>query len=261
MALCWTLDKLGPLARSARDAESILRAIMGSDPADPTAVDEPFTSSGKRPRIGVIKGATQKTMPGVIKNFNASLKALAEFCDIETGIELPKLPYGPAVGTIVNAEGAAAFRDLIESGRSRELQQKDDRLGGYVAYATAAVDYIDALRQRTFMVVALREAFRGYDAIVSPTLPTVAYPIGVPFDKAYPAFPGAVDLIAAGNLTGLPALALPNGLAEHALPSGIAFLGTAFGEAKLVQIGKKYQQRTRHHLAHPTLISTAPQRA
>ncbi|GAC1414146.1 MAG: hypothetical protein NVSMB64_24350 [Candidatus Velthaea sp.] len=258
MALCWTLDKLGPLTRSARDAENVLRAISGTDPSDPTAVDAPLVANNRRPRIGVIKGATQKTMPGVVKNFNASLKVLAEFCDIESGVELPKLPYGAAVGTIVNAEGAAAFRDLIESGKSRQLQQKDDKVGGYVAYATPAVDYIDAMRQRTFMIEQMRAAFGTYDAIVSPTLSTVAYPVGVPFDKAYPQYPGAVDLIAPGNLAGLPCLAIPNGIADDALPSGIAFMGNAFAEAKLAQIGKRYQQTTAQHTLRPRLIDKAP---
>jgi hypothetical protein len=71
----------------------------------------------------VLKNATAKTMPGIVKNFNASLAVLETYCDIERGVALPDLPYGAAVGTIVNAEGAAAFRDLIESGKSRELQQ------------------------------------------------------------------------------------------------------------------------------------------
>jgi aspartyl-tRNA(Asn)/glutamyl-tRNA(Gln) amidotransferase subunit A len=258
MALCWTLDKLGPLTRSARDAENVLRAVAGADVNDPTAVDAPLRASNRRPRIAVLKNATQKSMPGVVKNFNASLKVLESYCDIEHGVALPDLPYGAAVGTIVNAEGAAAFRDLIESGRSRELQQKDDKYGGYVAYATPAVDYIDAMRQRVLMIAAMREAFGKYDAIVTPTLPTVAYPVGVAFDKAYPKFPGGPDLIAPGNLAGLPALTVPNGIADRELPSSIAFLGNAFGEAQLTQIGKKYQQLTAHHHLHPTLRDHAP---
>jgi aspartyl-tRNA(Asn)/glutamyl-tRNA(Gln) amidotransferase subunit A len=258
MALCWTLDKLGPIARSARDADTIVRAIAGADPHDPTAVDRPLAASNRRPRIAVVKGATAKTMPGVVKNFRAALTVLGEFCDIETGVELPPHPYGAAVGTIVNAEGAAAFRGLIESGRSRLLQQKDDRLGGYAAYATLAVDYIDAQRRRVFMLEDITRAFGAYDAIVAPTLPTVALPIGVPFDSVYTEFAGGPDLISAGNLTGLPALTLPNGLAENGLPSGIALLGTAFGEAKLLQIGKRFQQRTAHHERRPVLLRRAP---
>ena len=183
---------------------------------------------------------------------------LGEFCDIETGVGLPPHPYGEAVGTIVNGEGAAAFRALIESGTARLLQQKDDRLGGYSAYATLAVDYIDAMRQRVRMLADMRAAFGAYDAIVSPTLATVALPVGVPFDSVYTQFSGGPDLISAGNLAGLPALTLPNGLAEKGLPSGIALLGTAFGEAKLLAIGKRFQRRTAHHTRHPPLVERAP---
>ncbi len=259
MALSWSLDKLGPLARSARDAETVLRAIAGSDPNDPTAVDRPFATTRRRPKIGILANAARKTMPAVAANFKASLGVLAEFCDLVDEVALPDLPFDAAVGTIVGAEGAAAFRELIESGRAKELRSVDDRTGGYVAYATPAVDYIDAQRRRAQMVEACRRAFGAYDAIVSPTLPTVALPIGLPFDKAYPRFPGAVSLIGPGNLAGLPALCFPNGSGENGLPTGISLLGTAFGEAKLAQIGKAYQAHTDFHTRRPPRLA-APAR-
>jgi aspartyl-tRNA(Asn)/glutamyl-tRNA(Gln) amidotransferase subunit A len=262
MALCWSLDKLGPMTRSARDAELVLRAIAGADPADPTAVDAPFPAARRRPRIAVLKNATKACMPAVARNFNASVKQLATFCDVTTGVALPAFPYGPAVEIIVKAEGAAAFRELIESGRARTLRQANDRIGGYVGYATRAIDYIDAQRQRTLIVAALREAFGAYDAIVSPTLPTVTYPIGVPFDHTYSEYDGNPNLIAPGNLAGLPALALPNGFGDHGLPTNFSLLGTAFNETRLTAIGKRYQQLTTMHRARPpvgtegTLITT-----
>ena len=253
MALCWSLDKLGPMARSARDADAILRAIAGSDPADPTAVDRPFASSRRRPRIGVLARATQKTMPAVKTNFEKALAVLVEFCELVPDVALPEHPYGASVNTIVNAEGAAAFRDLIESGGARKLAAASDRTGGYVGYATLAVDYIDAMRQRSLMIASFEKVFGRYDAIVSPTLPTVAYPIGVPFDRAYPQFPGTVSLIEAGNLTGTPAIGLPNGFGEHGLPTGITLLGRPFGEAKIASIAKAYQARTDFHTLRPAL--------
>ena len=254
MALCWTLDKLGPLARSARDTELVLKTIAGSDPNDPTAVDRPFAAPRRRPRIGIVRKATAKTMPAVKENFERSLAVLDTFCDVTDGVALPDLPYGAAVGTIVAAEGAAAFRHLIESGRSRELRAKDDRVGGYANYATRAIDYIDALRQRTRMIAALDLAFGAFDAIVAPTLPTVAFPVGVPFDQAYPKYPGAVDLIASGNLTGLPAIGLPNGFGERGLPTGLTFLGRPFGETMLTALAKQYQARTDFHTRRPALV-------
>jgi aspartyl-tRNA(Asn)/glutamyl-tRNA(Gln) amidotransferase subunit A len=255
MALCWTLDKLGPMTRSATDAENVLRAISGADPDDPSAVDRPFLNPKRRPRIGVLAKATQKTMPSVKANFETALKILAEFCDLVEDVAVPRMPYGAAVGTIVRAEGAAAFRELIESGRSRELRAVDDRTGGYSGYATPAVDYIDALRQRTLMIAAFDRAFGKYDAIVSPTLRTVAYPIDLPFDKAYPKYRGGVSLIGSGNLTGVPAIGIPNGFGEHGLPTGLSLLGRPFCEAKLTAIAGQYQTRTRHHLRRPKLVS------
>ena len=251
MALCWSLDKIGPIARSARDAETVLRAIAGSDPSDDTSVDRPFAAARRRPRIAVLAKSTQKTMPAVKANFEATLRVLAEFCDIVTDVAMPDFPYGAAVGTIVNAEGAAAFRDLIESGRSRELQAKADRTGGYAAYATLAVDYIDALRQRKRMCAAFETAFAGFDAIASPTLSTVAYPIGTPFDKAYPKYPGAIDLISSGNITGWPAICFPNGFGPNGLPSGAALLGNPFGEAGIASIARIVQTRTDFHKRRP----------
>jgi len=256
MALCWSLDKLGPMTRSARDAELVLRAIAGADPADPTSVDAPFPAARRRPRIAVLKNATKACMPAVARNFNASVKQLATFCDVTTSVALPAFPYDEAVGTIVRAEGAAAFRGLIESGRARTLRQADDRIGGYVGYETRAIDYIDAQRARTLMTAALREAFGAYDAVVAPTLPTVTYPVGVPFDSVYAEFEGNPNLIAPGNLAGLPALALPNGFGDNGLPTNLSLLGTAFAETRLTAIGKRYQQITDTHRARPTLTTT-----
>jgi aspartyl-tRNA(Asn)/glutamyl-tRNA(Gln) amidotransferase subunit A len=260
MALCWTLDKIGPIGRSARDGEIVLRAIAGSDPGDPDAVDRAFPAPPRRrPRIAVLKNATKGCMPAVARNFRATLAQLATFCDLVPDVALPDLPYAAAVGTIVNAEGAAAFRDVIESGRSRELRQKDDRLGGYVAYATPAVDYIDAQRQRALMVRALTDAFGAYDAVAGPTIGTVTYPIGKPFDKTYTQYSGTPDLISPGNLAGVPALALPNGFGENGLPTSITLQGTAFNETRLTAIGKRYQTLTAFHRRRPPLVATYPE--
>ena len=259
MALCWSLDKLGPLARSAADTETVLRVLAGSDPLDPTAEDHPFAVPSRRPRIAVLKNATRGCQAAVAKNFRASVDVLRGFCDVGE-VALPDLPYGPAVGTIVNAEGAAAFRGLIESGKSRELRSVDDRTGGYVAYATRAVDYIDAQRRRPGMIDALRKAFGGYDAVVAPTVNTVTYPVGIPFDKAYqdPKLQTALDLINPGNLAGLPALAMPNGFGDHGLPTSFQLLGLAWGEARLTAIGRRYQRATSFHTKRPALLRHAP---
>ena len=257
MALMWTSDKLGPLCRSARDADLVLRAIAGADPADKTSRAKPFPAiRGRRPKIAVLKDSAAKSQPAVVKNFEDSLSVLREFCDVVPEVSLPKGPYGAVFGAIFNGECAAAFRDLIESGRSRELQSVDDRIGGYQVYGSLAVDYVDGLRRRAILNEALERAFEPYDAIVHPTLPTVAYPVGLPFDKAYPKYPGETGLGSPGNLAGLPSISVPNGLGENHLPTGLAMMGRAWGEAQLTQIAKAYQSRTKFHLQHPALATT-----
>jgi aspartyl-tRNA(Asn)/glutamyl-tRNA(Gln) amidotransferase subunit A len=252
MALMWTSDKLGPLCRSARDAETVLRTISGYDPNDRTSRNEPFPGiRGRRPRIAVVDGATKKTQPAVAGNFNASMEVLRSFCTVDT-IRLPKGPYGAVFGAIFNGECAAAFRDLIESGRSRELQSPEDRLGGYQVYGSLAVDYVDGMRRREILNADLVRAIEPYDALVYPTLSTVAYPVGIPFDKAYPEkYGGAIEMGSPGNLAGLPSISIPNGFGEHGLPTGLALMGRGWGEAQLTAIAKAYQRRTTFHLQHP----------
>jgi len=256
MALMWTSDKLGPMCRSARDTELVLRAIAGHDPNDATSVDAPFASiRGRRPRIGVLKDGAIKSQPAVVKNYEASLAVLREFCDVVPNVVLPDGPYGDVFTALLNGECAAAFRDLIESGRSRELQSKDDRVGGYELYNTLAVDYVDAMRQRKILNEKVARAFASYDAIVYPNGSTVALPVGVPFDKSYPDFPGGPDMGSPGNLAGFPSVGVPNGFGENHLPTGLALMGKAWNEFALTQIAKGYQARTAFHTQRPTLSS------
>jgi aspartyl-tRNA(Asn)/glutamyl-tRNA(Gln) amidotransferase subunit A len=135
------------------------------------------------------------------------------------------------------------------------LRNAKNRLGGYAGYEVRAIDYIDAQRQRPLIIAALQAAFGGYDAVVAPTLPTVAYPVGVSFDEAYSAFEGNPNLIAPGNLAGIPALALPNGFGENGLPTSLTLQGNAFAETHLTALGARYQQRTDVHRARPPLVT------
>ena len=98
---------------------------------------------------------------------------------------------------------------------------------------------------------SLSRLFERFDAIVAPTRATVAYPADKNFDDVYPGVSGGPPLIAAGNLCGLPALAVPNGFGENGLPTSLSFLGPAFGERALVELGKSYQAKTDWHTRKP----------
>ncbi len=257
MALCWTLDKLGPMARGADDCAIVLAAIAGRDEKDEstTARGFPYERREEPPasplRVAVPKGVVDKVQPEVGVNFEKSLEALKGVVDVTRDVEWPDLPWGPAVSAIVGAEGASAFLDLIESGRVKELKCAKDRHGGYAGTLIPAVDYLQAMRLRRPMKRAVAKFFERFDLVASPTRATVAYPTDKNFEDAYPGIGGGPALIPAGNLCGLPALALPNGFGENGLPTSIAFMGPAFSERALVQLGNAYQARTDWHLKRP----------
>lgn len=253
MALMWSSDKLGPMARSARDTQVILELIAGADARDGTARTEPFGAAPRRPKIGVIAQSTEKSQAAVVTNFTESLRVLREFADVTMNVALPPSNAGAVFGALINGECASAFRDLIESGRTRELQSADGRIGGYMQYASLAVDYVDAMRARTFIDRDVRAVMSKYDALVFPTLSTVAFPIGMPFDKVYPDAPGVVDAITPGNLAGIPALSVPNGFGLHGLPTALGMLGNPWAEKTLATVAGEYQRRTGFHLKRPSL--------
>ena len=273
MALCWTLDKLGPMCRAADDCGLVLGAIAGRDPRDPATVEDRFAwapppRSSRKWRVGVLRNGTLGAQPEVKAAFEKSLEVLAGFCALEQDVEFPDLPWGPAVGIIVDAEGASAFRDFIETGGTRKLRAAADRVGAYSAMMTLAVDYLQAMRARVPMRGELDALLSRYDAVVAPTRTRVTYPIGYDFDKppgptpaptpppapGAPRPPSAPATIPAGNLAGLPAVCVPNGIGAQGIPTSLQLLGRAFSEATLLAIAHRYQQATDWHRKRPPAV-------
>lgn len=253
MALSWTLDKLGPMARSADDCALVLAAIAGPDDADPSSAGRRFEWKPvvpRRVRVMVPRGSVEKVQPAVRENFDAALVALGDAVTVTRDVPFPDLPWGPAVGAIVSAEGASAFLDLIESGGVSRLRCPADRTGAYSSLLLPAVDYLQAMRLRRPMREAMARVFESYDVIATPTRATVAYPIA-PFASAYPGISGGPGVIPAGNLVGAPAIALPNGFGENGLPTSLSFMGAPFSEGLLASLGTAYQARTDWHTRRP----------
>jgi aspartyl-tRNA(Asn)/glutamyl-tRNA(Gln) amidotransferase subunit A len=260
MALSWTLDKLGPMGRTADDCALVLAAIAGADPLDESCVARGFRYAeaaklSGRLRVAVPKGCTEKVQPAVRENFEAALARLADVIEVTRDVPWPDQPWGPAVSAIVSAEGATAFLELLESGDVAKLRCPADRTGGYSSLMLPAVDYLQAMRARRPMRRAMAELFQKFDVVATPTRATVSYPADRNFEEVYPGVSGGPPVIPAGNLAGLPALALPNGFGENGLPTSLAFLGPAFSEAKLVSLGLQYQSRTDWHRQRPPAFS------
>ena len=197
-----------------------------------------------------MKDSYEKAQPEVKENFLRSLEVLKKFATVEMDVKLPDFPYGPAVGTIVKAEGASAFRELIESGQVQELASPTGRLGGYSASLVTAVDYLHAMRLRAPMRRAWKEMFSKYSILVAPSRATVSYPINKTFDQAYPNI-GASSPIGACNLVGVPAISIPNGFGQNNLPTGIQLIGPAWSESLLIDVAERMQQATDWHKQRP----------
>jgi aspartyl-tRNA(Asn)/glutamyl-tRNA(Gln) amidotransferase subunit A len=258
MALAWTMDKLGPLGRSAEDCGIVLAAIAGKDPKDPSAVDRgfrvpPAAAAAKRFRLGIPKGADKNIQPEVAANFRAALNVIQDRVELVEDVELPDLPYGAVGGMIIAAEGASAFDDLLKDGRLSQLTAPEDRSGGYPALAVSAPDYIRALRARRPMQRALDEFLQTFDALAVPTRTTVASPLDKPFRDGWPGITGGANVIGPTNVVGVPGISVPNGFGVQGLPTGLSFTARAFDEGKLVALARLYQARTDWHTRRPQI--------
>ena len=253
MALSWTLDKLGPLCLTADDCGLVLEAIAGPDPRDPSTTDRPFTYDADAPtegfRLALLNGATTDVDEEVLANFEESLKVLERVATVEE-IELPDLPYEAITRTILNAESASAFEELIESGRTSKLTAPEDHYGLYARTVVLAKDYLKALRLRATMARTADEAMSPYDAVVAPARRSPASPVDEEFRRTTPGT--ARDIMGAvGNGAGLPSVSVPNGFTGDGLPTGIQFMGKAYDENTILAVARAYQSMTAWHDRHP----------
>lgn len=256
MSLSWTMDKLGPLCRTADDCGVVLAAIAGPDPDDPTAVDRPYAYPPVEPnrppfQLALLKEPARRLQPEIQANFEQSLEILRRHAVLEE-IELPDLPYSTVASTIIAAEMSAAFEGMLTSGEIWELTAPEDRVGEHAPVYIPAKDYINAFRIRRKIQVALDELFAKYDAIVTPTLATVAPPIDREFSAYQKGFRGSA-IGGAGNAAGIPAITVPNGFGERGLPTAIQFVGRAFEENRLIAVAAVLQGATDWHRKPPPL--------
>lgn len=254
MALSWTMDKLGPLGRTAEDCGLVLAAIAGPDPLDETTVERAYQYPDEQPpqrpfNLAVLREPARKLQPLVEANYVASLKVLEGLATIRE-IALPDFPYSTVVGTIISCELAAAFEGLLTTGQVWDLTAPEDRVGVHAALLIPAKDYINACRIRRLIQKSLDELLTGFDAVVAPTLSTVAPPIDREFHASQAGFRGS-SIGVAGNAAGIPAITVPNGFGERGLPTALEFTGLAFDENRLIAIAAAFQSATRWHERHP----------
>jgi len=259
MAVAYSMDKIGPMARSAEDCARVFAAIAGHDFLDRSTlpIDKAaFTYSpsadlkSRALRVGWLKNAWKEYDPGVAKVVDSAHKVLHTHFPSVKDTTLPEGPWEDAANVILNCEAASSFSELIRSGKVSELADPLSRIGGYVNLTISGADYTSALRVREILQRKMVELFDSYDVLATAALPVPASPLEMDLSKGL-SFPDPLGAI--GNLCGLPALSVPCGFTDKKLPVGLQFIGRAGDDAAVLQAGRIFQQFTTWHRKHPTL--------
>jgi aspartyl-tRNA(Asn)/glutamyl-tRNA(Gln) amidotransferase subunit A len=254
MALSWTLDKIGPMARSAEDCALVLQALSGSDSEDPGSSGKrfyyapQFASPMKDLRIGYNPADwSDGTAPEARAAFASAFEVVKKLGVQLVEVKLPDYPYGPMVSTIISSEMGSIFEELVTSGKVDELADKRQIAGIKVSQEVLAKDYLRAMRLRRLIQQDFSKLFyEKADVLVAPSRSGIANKISDPLDR-----PGTSNpMIPAGNLAGLPAISVPCGLVDG-MPIGIQFMGPPHSENKLVSAAKEFQAITDWHKRRP----------
>ncbi len=221
MALCWSLDKVGAICRSAEDCALVLAAIHGRDDGDPSSLSMPFDFDAARPLKGLRLGYSPAWLEGRrAREIDRNAIQIARDLGLElVEFDLPDWPYDSLMN-ILNCEAAAAFEELTRSNRDDELSWQAPQAWPNTFRETwfiPGVELIQAYRLRRQVMDMMREKFDAFDAIIG----------GAPR--------GSLLLIT--NNTGHPSLTIRAGFREDGTPQGITLVGRLFDEGMLCRLG------------------------
>jgi len=259
MALAPSMDKIGPMARSAEDCARIFAAIAGHDPKDRGTVPidkgaftySPSMELRSRPlKVGWLTNAWKSLEPGVAKPVEAAARVVKKYFSSVKDAALPLGPWEEAGGIIVAVESAASFRQLIRSGQVSELNDPLGQIAGYVNEQYSAADYLQALKVREIVQKKMDSLFDTYDVIATAAQPVPATPLTMNLETEL-TFPDPLGGI--GNICGLPAMSVPCGFTEKNLPVGLQFVGRAGDDFAVIQAGRTFQAHTDWHKRHPKI--------
>lgn len=260
MALSPSMDKIGPLARSAEDAARIFAVIAGHDSRDRSTLPldkAAFTYSpsidlkSRSLKVGWLTNAWKKPEPGVAKASDAAEKIVKKYFSSVKKAALPEGPFEDAGNVIVAVEGASSFRALIRSGRVKELTDPLGQIAGYVNEQYSGADYVQALRVREILQKKMEALFDSFDLLVSVTQPVVATPLELNLETGL-SFADPQGGI--GNLCGLPAISVPCGFTDKNLPVGLQFMARAGDDIAAIQAARIFQMHTDWHKRHPKIV-------
>jgi aspartyl-tRNA(Asn)/glutamyl-tRNA(Gln) amidotransferase subunit A len=265
MALSWTLDKIGPMCRSAVDCGLVLAVIAGGDSGDPGSAGKSFYYAPEyvRKNSEIVVGYAPRDLeiiadPAVAKTFADTYAVFREMGFQMKEVSLPEMPFAAAASTIIGCEASSIFEEFITSGQVDQLADASQIQGLKGSFDYTARDYLKAMRVRRLVQEMFGKLFDDVDVLLAPSRINVASPVGQDMDadsgivKTGVTLPtrGLRDLSAAGNLAGLPLLSMPCGFVEG-LPLGISLVSRPFQENLILGMGERYQERTDWHKRRP----------
>ena len=283
VAFASSLDQIGPLTKDVLDCALVMNVISGHDPCDSTSVPEPvpdytqgLTGDLKGMKLGIPKEYFVEGMQAGVENaMKDAIKKLEELgAEVEWGVSLPHTKYALPVYYIIAPSEASAnlarydgskygfsFKD---TDNMWEAMEKTRQFGfgpevkrrimlGTYALSAGYYDayYLKAQKVRTLIRREFDAAFEKYDALVTPTSPTVPFKIGEKTDNPLQMYLSDVCTLPS-NIAGVPAISIPAGFAGG-LPVGMQIIGKPFSEPTLFKISHAYQQVTEWHKQRPTL--------
>lgn len=239
MVLAWSLDKAGPICRSAEDAAIVFYYLKGTDGKDAGAVERAFNYTGKadlkKLRIAYAgnyfnKLSKESMQWNVLKKFRELGASLKEVQFPDSAIYTYNM-----IGITISAEAAAAFDELTRSNRDDLIRRQDKNFWPNtfrMARFIPAVEYINANRHRSVLIEKLNAFMKDYDVIITPSF--------------------VDNQMAITNLTGHPVVVMPIGFTPDThLPNSITLIGNLYDEATLLAVTKAFQDATDHNKQHP----------
>jgi len=240
MSLSWSMDKIGPLCRSAQDCEIVFNALYGKDPQDPSTNEAPFNQVKKAPselKVAYLKKDIEGDTSISKVNILATLEVFKSMGVEPTAIELPtSFPYD-GFDIILRAEAGAFFDELVRSGEvDLMVEQGPSSRANSLRQSRfiPAVEYLQANRHRKQLIEEIHALFKDYDVIIAPSNR------------------GRQLLIT--NLTGHPAISVPNGFDNKGRPTSFTLIGNLYDEGSILALARAFQELTDFDEKYPPLF-------
>ncbi len=272
MAIAWSMDKLGPMARTADDCGLILSVIAGHDPLDhdslpPGQAEFQYATVDKPLRIGHLTNAWNRMDDGLETAIAAALQAMEKGGAKVSDAELPDGPFEDAAELTILMEAVAAFQNLIGSGDCAKLVDPLGQVNGYPSQELSAQDYLQVQRVRAILQQRIDKLFDQFDVIATAGSSSAAQRL-IPAPRAAGTNPATAQPSAPrvdntnrapdgiSSLCGLPALSVPCGFSKENLPFGIQFIARAGNDQAVIAAARKFQALTEWHKRRPPIAAT-----